>query len=283
MKMLLKIIYRLLFVLVPKSRMGDKVIAYYKFLRKQKRLPTKGFMNDVLFKIKTSNEILNVERQYTSDKELVKLYIAQAVGNDKNVPTKAVLRSEAEVLAYEFSKGEVVKPTHASGLVKFIGNDPIDKNELISWLSINYYDTSREINYRYLKPKIIVEESLFGRTNVDDIKFFCVNGRVKVIQWDFDRHSNHTRMLYNRNWDSMNASLKYPLSTKSITKPSKLGEMIEVAEELSKPFSFVRVDLYYDEQLKKFYVGEITHCHGSSNEKFNNKEAEKRVAKELFS
>lgn len=269
-------------MLVPKCRVGDKAIAYMHFLRCHKRLPNKGYMNDVLFKIKTSNEILNVERQFTSDKELVKMYVGSVVGDDKNVPTKAVLRTESDIKSYRFEKGDVVKPTHASGLVKFVGDQPVDRDALTSWLNVNYYDLSREANYRYLTPKIIVEESLFGRTDVDDIKFFCVNGKVKVIQWDFDRHSNHTRAFYDRSWKSLDASVGYPLASKSIEKPSRLDEMINVAEKLSKPFNFVRVDLYYDESIKQFYVGEITHCHGSANEKFNSKEAEIRVAEELF-
>ena len=96
-------------------------------------------------------------------------------------------------------QGDVVKPTHASGLVHFVKDTDFDKSDFIDWLSLNYYNVSREANYRYLNPKIIVEEPVFGRKDVDDIKFFCVNGQVKVIQWDFVRHTNHTRMFYDRN------------------------------------------------------------------------------------
>ncbi len=282
MRSVLKKIYSTCVKLIPKNRHGDKFIAYYRFYRCHKRLPNKSFLNDRLFKIKVSDEILGVLRQYTSDKELVKHYISTTVGDELNIKTKAVLRNADEIRGYDFSAGDVVKPTHSSGLVSFVKEHPADKDEFVSWLSLNYYDVSREVNYRYLTPKVIVEEAIFGRTDVDDIKFFCVEGKVKVIQWDFDRRNNHTRMLYDREWEPLDASLGYPKSSKSQPKPNKLDEMIAVAEQLAEPFSLVRVDLFYDEKTEDYLVGEITHCHGSSNERFDSKDSEVRVSKVLF-
>jgi hypothetical protein len=279
---MLKIFYHNILNLMPKNRFGDKFIAYVNFIRSHKRLPNKNLLNDYLFKIKTTDEILNILRQYTSDKDFVKKYIRDTVGDFLNVKTKAILSNADDVRRYQFMQGDVVKPTHASGLVYFVKDNDFDKSDLIDWLSLNYYNISREANYRYLNPKIIVEEPVFGRTDVDDIKFFCVNGQVKVIQWDFDRYTNHTRMLYDRNWYPLNASLYYPKSSKFMAKPSRLEEMIVVAEKLSKPFWLVRVDLYYDETTEMFLVGEITHCHGSSNEKFDSKESEILVSNILF-
>jgi hypothetical protein len=39
-------------------------------------------------------------------------------------------------------------------------------------------------------------------------------------------------------------------------KPKKLSKMIEIAENLSKGFTFVRVDLYYSND--SIYFGELT-------------------------
>lgn len=272
----------LLLRLVPKSRAGDKLIAYIDFFRFHKRLPNKKFLNDYLFKIKTTEEILSSLRQYTSDKEFVKKYISSVVGNQFNVKTKKILKTREEILSYKFSIGDVIKPTHASGLVKFIDENDVKKDEIIKWLEFDFYHRTREANYKYLLPKIIVEEPIFGRTNVNDIKFFCYNGKVKIIQCDFDRRTNHTRMLYDRNWKKLNASLRYPKSDKIQPRPAKLMEMITVAENLAKPFDLVRVDLYYDEITTEFLVGEITHCHGSANEPFDSKESEIHVSGIIF-
>jgi hypothetical protein len=65
-------------------------------------------------------------------------------------------------------------------------------------------------------------------------------------------------------------------------KPGKLNDMINVAEKLAKPFSLVRIDLFYDEEAENYCVGEVTHCHGSSNSSFDSKESEIRVSNTLF-
>ena len=267
---------------VPKNRTGDKLIAYIDFLRFHKRIPNKKFLNDYLFKLKTSDEIFNVLRQYTSDKEFVKHYIKSTVGDEYNVKTKKILYSKEDIKSYKFLSGDVVKPTHASGEVIFVDSTDINKEEIANWLDLNFYDRTREGNYKYLQPKIIIEEPVFGRTEVDDIKFFCLNGNAKLIQWDFDRHKNHSRMLYDRDWNSLDASMRYPKSNKTQPRPDKLKEMIAIVERLAKPFGLVRVDLYYDTKTTRFLVGEITHCHGSSNEPFDTSESEARVSKIMF-
>ena len=55
-----------------------------------------------------------------------------------------------------------------------------------------------------------------------------------------------------------------------------------IAEKLAKPFNFVRVDLYYDEDSEAYFCGEITHCHGSANERFDSLLSEQKVGNLLF-
>ena len=43
----------------------------------------------------------------------------------------------------------------------------------------NYYNRSREANYKMLKPKVIVEELIFNDENIKDYKFFCYNLKPK--------------------------------------------------------------------------------------------------------
>lgn len=123
-----KKIYREFVGLIPFNKMGDNFIHYLNFILSHKRLPNKKFFNDYLFRIKTGDEILNVLRQYTSDKEFVKLYIKDKIGDNFNVKTKAILKSEYEILNYDFSVGDVVKPTHASGFVYFVKKKILTKN-----------------------------------------------------------------------------------------------------------------------------------------------------------
>ena len=51
-----KSVHRILLVLLPKNRMGDKIYAFVTFFRIHKRRPTKAkVFNDVLYQIKTSD------------------------------------------------------------------------------------------------------------------------------------------------------------------------------------------------------------------------------------
>ena len=99
MRIVLKRIYLFIINFVPKNRLGDKFIAYLNFIRCHHRFPNRKLLNDYLFKIKTSNEILDVLRQYTSDKEFVKNYIAAKVSERLNVKTITILNNSKEIHA----------------------------------------------------------------------------------------------------------------------------------------------------------------------------------------
>src|SRR5688572_32797965 len=103
---------------LPHNRAGDKLASYARFVATHRRFPSDGkLFNDVLFKIKTSDEILDPLRVFVSDKEFVKLYVKAVVGEQYNIPTLAVLRSVQDVDNYDFPASCCIKATHASGRV----------------------------------------------------------------------------------------------------------------------------------------------------------------------
>lgn len=277
-----KAVRKMLTSALPKNKLGDKVFSYIEFLRTQKRLPTsKILFNDVLFKIKTGNEIDNPLRVFTSDKEFIKLFVKAVVGNKHNVETIGIINTKDQVDSFGFPGRCCIKPTHASGEVIIRKNgEPLDHSKMKKWFDICYYTGMRERNYKPLLPKIIVEPLIFDIDNPEDYKFFCYQGKVKMIQVDFDRHSNHTRKLYDPNWKPLNFSLNYPISVKSAEKPACLHAMLNVCEKLSSYFSFVRIDLYTNGE--DFFVGEITHCHGSASERFIPSDYEESASTLLF-
>lgn len=253
--------------LLPHNATCDAIYAYCRFVIHHRRLPSrKPLFNDVLFHIKTQ-ELTDPLRVFVTDKEHLKLYVKATVGNDFNVPTLAVLHSPAEVLAYDFPPDCCIKSTHASGHVIMRRNgEPVDTNTVLSWFKMNYYRKKREANYKQLRPKIIVEPLIFDGSPID-YKFFCVRGEPRMVQIDTDRHTDHRRMLLDLDWTTQPYGLRIAKRPSApVPRPENLAEMIELAGALSKPFSFVRVDLYSNG--KKVIVGEITHCHGGANEKF---------------
>ncbi len=167
------------------------------FALRHERLPTKSLLfNDVLYRIKVSEEILDPLRVFVTDKEFVKLYVKAMVGEQYIVPTIKILRSIAEVESYDFPSSCCIKPTHASGTIIIRrNNEPVDLEKIKAWFSVNHYQSGREANYKSLKAKVIVEPMVFDDFNVVDYKVFCYGGKPRLIQVDIDRHIDHTRKL----------------------------------------------------------------------------------------
>jgi hypothetical protein len=262
------VLNRLALRLVPETRWGDNLLSFVNFVRIHRRLPSnRPLFNDVLYKIKTSNEIIDPLRVFVTDKEFVKLYVKATVGDQFNVPTLTVLRSMDEVRRYGFPADCCIKPTHLSGKVILRSSDGnVDLEEIQAWFASSHYRETREANYRTLKPKVIVEPLIFGSTNVSDFKIFCYAGKAKLVQVDLDRHSNHTRKFFDTNWNEMPFSCLYPRSPHPVEKPGNLDSMLAIASALSMPFGFVRIDLYSDGQA--CVVGEITNCHENATGRF---------------
>jgi hypothetical protein len=267
---------------LPYNQFCDNFYHRVLFYKKHRRWPGNRMLwNDVWFRVKTGQEIRHPLRVFVSDKEHVKEYVRTTVGDRYNVPTLAVLRSAAEVADYEFPPDCCIKPTHASAQVILrVGGAPLDRERIKGWFAINYYRAGRESNYRTLQPKVIVEPLVFGSANVDDFKVFCWRGVPKFVQQDFDRHTFHTRKIFDTDWNEQDFSIIYPRSTAESPRPATLGEMLSVARALSAPFSFVRIDLYSDN--RQVLVGEITNCSANAGGYFLPRSAEQKASQLMF-
>jgi hypothetical protein len=281
-KTIFKYSYRFLLKCIPENRLGDHFFSIITFFRMHRRFPTdKPLFNDVLYKIKTTDEILDPIRVFVSDKELVKLFVKAIAGDRHNVPTIRVLHSLEEVNNYQFPADCCIKPTHLSGKVLLRrDNRPIDFEEIQRWFNSSFYHVNREANYKTLKPKVIVEPLIFDSDNLSDYKIFCYQGKPKLIQVDVDRQLDHTRKIFDLDWNEMPFSLGYPLSQRQIEKPKNLDNMLGVAASLASYFNFVRVDLYSNGE--ECYVGEITNCHGNAGENFIPKTGELAASNMIF-
>lgn len=252
--------------LLPKSELGDRVYAFLTFLYFHHRLPnnSSNFI-DVLHRVKTTGLLKDPVRVFVSDKYLVKQFVAGTVGEKYNVPTIALLDNENSVNKFVAPKDCIVKPCHSSGDVIFLKEGQTLDFELVKpWLSDNYYELVREANYKNLKKRIIVEPILYGSKNLRDYKFFFNSGAFVFLQVDVDRLTSHKRAFYNKNFEPMGFSTKYPLSEPQ-DKPENYSNMLSVATKLAANFEgLIRIDLYSNGNDIK--LGEITNCHGSARE-----------------
>lgn len=269
----------------PKNRLGDNFVSFCRFVFAHKRMPkaSRLYFNDVIYRMKVSGELEDPLRVFVSDKEFFKLYVSSKVGEEYVVPTLAVLRNDKEVDGFVFPKSFCAKPTHSSGQVKIVkdySGDEALKAELKSWLEFDHYARSRERNYKNLKKKVIVEPVIFGESDLVDYRFFCFNGKVKLICLDVGKYSSYQRAFYTIDWERLDFSLAYPLFEGDLEKPERLNDMILVAQRLSEDFDFVRVDFYSSGD--RFYVGEITNGHASGNQSFIPAKAEEFASEILF-
>jgi hypothetical protein len=267
---------------LPYNRFGDNLYHRLLFLSKHHRLPGDEMLwNDVLYRLKTSDEILDPLRVFVSDKELVKLYIRATIGEQYNIPTIAVLRSAEQVQSFGFPDRCIIKPTHASAqyILRRQG-EPIDRDRIRGWFGLNYYRAGREVNYKKLRPKVIVEPLVFDNADLSDFRFFCYQGEPRLIQVDMDRHTRHTRKIFDTEWQEQDFSILYPRSDKFLPRPDTLPEMLEVARALSAPFSFVRIDLYSDNH--SVIAGEITNVSANAGGIFRPLSAEKKASRIVF-
>jgi hypothetical protein len=278
-KQLLSLGYRILKKLTPRNRLGDRFISYLSFIFRHGRIPTnKLIFNDVLHQIKTTDEALNPLRVFVSDKEFVKLYIMAIVGDHYNVPTIAVLKTIQDVKNFSFPSQCAIKPTHASGMKIIRKNgEAIDIDEIRKWFLINYYEVGREAYYKKLKPKVIVEQLIPQEVGFREYRIYCYNGKPGLIGVDVDESSNK---FFDASWNELNFSIELPQSDLTISKPRNFEEMLEVATDLSKRFTFIRVDLYSNGEA--LHVGELTNCHRGASGRFIPLTAEQGISDILF-
>ena len=137
-------------------------------------------------------------------------------------------------------------------------------------LKRNYFYNTRELPYKNVKPRIIVEPFMSDNRNEDllDYKFMCFNGKVKCSFVCSERRSKQGLAVdfFDNDWKHLPFRRRYRNLNREIKKPNNLKKMIEMAEKLSKGITFVRVDFY--EINNDVYFGEMTFYPGSGLEEF---------------
>jgi hypothetical protein len=207
-----------------------------------------------------------------ADKAVARDFIARTVGEQYLCPCIGVWQDVSEVPLESFDAPVVIKATVGSGMVLFVDpRENIDyaqvRAKLCKWLDYDYSRFHREWAYQDQPHRLIVEPMLTDeRGNVPaDYKAYVIGGRIRFIQVDRNRFGNHTRNLYSRDWDMINARLTLKQHTPD-ARPARLNELVSVAERLALNFEFLRVDFYVSDDW--LYVGELTNYPGAGFERF---------------
>ena len=213
-----------------------------------------------------------------ADKLLVRDYIKSEFGEDLLVPLIFATKDVKLINENFMPKFPVIiKTNHDSGSYLIIRNKYNQnwekiRNYFLFQLNKNYFWGSREKQYKFIEPFILVEKLLLDVNGKipNDFKFHCINGIVEFIYVSVDREGDNFRLMYSKSWEQLNFCW-LPKGKKNtnnlnkylIIKPHNFNRMIEISEKISKQFKYVRVDFY--EVDGKLFFGEITQHHGSGN------------------
>ncbi|MCP4265134.1 MAG: hypothetical protein GY777_06095 [Candidatus Brocadiaceae bacterium] len=151
-----------------------------------------------------------------------------------------------------------------------------------SWLKHNIFWNGREWIYKDAKPRMVCEkylEDVCG--NLIDYKFFCFNGEPKFVQVNMGRgKKQQIQNFYNLQWKLLPFGKDInPSFDVDIQEPQNFKYMIDIAKDLSSPFSFVRTDLYNING--KVVFGELTFFPASGMPDFIPSEYDSIVGKML--
>jgi hypothetical protein len=211
-----------------------------------------------------------------ADKYEVRGYVQSKSAERYLIPLIGVWDAFDDIHFESLPEQFVIKATHGCGYNIVVTNKALVDREamrrqMTAWLSENYYQVSRETQYKCCKPRIIGERYLHGENDdLKDYKFYCFKGKPEVVFVISDRKRKMRIDVLDMNWKQMPVAIDdYPNSVPAPTKPSGFDEMVELAELLSADFPFVRVDLYAVNS--QVYFGELSFTPGSGLErKFGN-------------
>ncbi|MEJ0063846.1 MAG: ATP-grasp fold amidoligase family protein [Alphaproteobacteria bacterium] len=217
-----------------------------------------------------------------ADKAAVKDEIARLVGPQHVIPTLWTGTDPEDIPFDTLEPPYAIKTNHGSGGHFFIRKaEDIDKKKICAsmrqQLALRYGHRLREWAYHDISRKILVERMLVTPQDAppEDYKFLVFHGRVRAIQIDHDRFTNHTRAFYDRDWKRLPFTGLYPAPDFLAPRPAMLEEMIAVAEKIGSQFDFVRVDLY--QIPPAVYFGETTFYPGGGIYGFQPREWELKM------
>lgn len=188
------------------------------------------------------------------DKYKVRDYIAEKLGEEYLIPLLGVWDDPDEIDFNALPNQFVLKCNHNSGLGMCICKDKskLDikkvKEELRKGLAQDYYLTGREWPYKDVPRKIICEKYMVDESGYElkDYKFYCFNGKVKLVMINSDRMSNERTKAdyFDENFSHLDFTWGYENAKVMPQKPKNFENMKELAEKLANGIPQVRVDFY---------------------------------------
>ena len=200
-----------------------------------------------------------------TDKILVRDFVKSRLGDEYLTNLYGTYESFNDINFDLLPNSFVVKTNHDSGTVFIIKDKSIInikkiKESINKSLSKTYGGNKGEWAYSFIDKKILIEECLSKKSETlpPDYKFHCVNGKVRWLQYIYDRGQETKECVYDNKFNiiPVHLDLNFKLQDPNMTIPRSWDSLILAAETLSIGFKYVRVDLY---NIKgRIVFGELT-------------------------
>lgn len=209
------------------------------------------------------NEKLDLKTQLT-DKIKVKDYITEKIGVDHCAKILGIWDDFNEIDFSELPDKFLLKVNHSWKKNLFLSKNMMkssaqrEKYRKLTreWLKMNYFEYSIEPQYKNIKPKLFIEESLFSeKGHFEEYQIHCFNGVPIFIESLHTENKKRGFAFYDLEWNRLSLKLK-DFKEKEAPKPDTLNQMIEYARILSEGFTYVRVDFLVN--VDGVYVLELT-------------------------
>lgn len=284
---MIKPILNKLFWGVFRHFLSDKQYARYRYWLEFDRLP--DLENPQRFTEKIQYIKLNERtalRKKVADRMKVRTYVADKIGEDYLVPLIGKYDKITPEIWAELPGRFVMKANHGCQMNLIVKDKKAESIEDVQaltqkWQQTDYYTFGREWVYKDLPRTLIVEKLLLTENEEIpyDFKFYCLHGKVELIQVDFNRFGQHFQQIINSKFELLDVKIRHEVAHEEIQMPANFDEMISVAEKLSSDFNFIRVDLY--SVREKIYFGELTNYPGNGFSPFTPHEYDLKLGQKL--
>lgn len=208
-----------------------------------------------------------------ADKYAVRKYIKKKGYEQTLTPLLGAWNNANEIEWDKLPKQFVLKCNHGCAYNIIVSDkEKADRkkivNQLNAWLKEDFGAFNIEIHYSKIKHRKIICEKFLGE-NITDYKFFCFNGVPKYIYVSSDLiHDRQAQIgFFYLDGTKMPLTRDDYTDIPEVTFPDFFPEMLDMAEDLSKEFPFVRVDFFLANNT--YYFAELTFTPGAGMMPFN--------------
>lgn len=200
-----------------------------------------------------------------ADKWKVRKYVEKTIGKEYLTPLLQVYDFPEDIDYETIPEGCYLKLNHGSGYNIVFQKNRRRKIErkIKKWFQKDYSKYTLEMQYKKIQRKILIEKNLIPNgEQLKEFSFFVFQGRVEFTQI---RDNAGHRFEVGRSYEDLPFQL-YSSVTETEPEVPEYSHMVEMAELLAQPFSFVRVDFMWVDHT--IYFGELTFSPGGGTRRF---------------